>query len=330
VSQRPPPVHMWERLFCGPQCVDVVKCCGEAEPVLRCDAMDDELVSVQYDEGGPCVPELQEKMPFMSQPQAARQAFRSESVIPWADLNGIRRTSNLSHSTSDYGAWPAQHPSLLKPSGTEGGAQKSRLRASSPSINPYSKYGFITVTVRASSYLADSSDMMDVEFARHLLALDRESASALELRRLAHGRYEVQGRRLSVRWGEGDGGTELLCIEEHDELGGEKKEFQEGEVPLGEYLRQMAALAANVKCPADRRLLTFVDDGEAGDRWEAMKLAVEQAKMREQVADACAKNPWMDLPSRGPELRPQLMPTTLSSHSIGRAPLAPLTAPRAF
>jgi len=340
---------MWERLLCGPQCVDVSRCCGEgdAEPaILREDFMDDELVSVQFD--------AEESMRL---PNAARHTLRSESVIPWADLNGPRRTavSPQRTRTSDYGYGAG--PSLLQSLGATEAAKKTRLRASSPSINPYSKYGFITVKVRASSYLADSSDVMDVEFARHLLALDRDTASVLELRRLAHARYEVQGRPLRVRWGDGKASAELFCIEEKEV---DDHSVPEEEIPLGEYIQQMAAIAANVRCPADRRVLTFVDDGEKGDRWEAMRLAVEQAKLREQAADACAKHPWADQASRGltnRDLRPQFVPTALSSHhsgqsppqsfgqsfggqsfgqslggqSFGRMPLAPLLAPpRAF
>jgi len=275
-----PPNSAWERWFCGPQCVDVSRCCGEGEPNLRNDGTDDEMVSVAHCD------ELADSLdgdgfPIMAQPRAAYATYRVQSAIPWADLSGPRKlaasTSMTSRSTE--GSVP---PQLLRSRASEV-VKKCTSRSVSPSINPYSKFGFITVTVPARSYMADPSDVMDVEFARHLLALEREAAAALELRRLAHGRYEVQGRHISVRWGPGNHGSELLACE--DELEGMLASADgDGEQPLGEYLRHLGDIAASIRRPAERRILTFVHDGAIGDRFDAMKIACEQARLRERAA----------------------------------------------
>lgn len=324
-SDGEPQGSAWDRWFCGPQCVEVSRCCGEVtEPSWRNDLTDDELVSVaahgdeleQLDSGCP---------PVMSPPAAAYATLKTESTIPWADLSGPRKPS----APSNVGREGPAAPQLLRMRVTDAG-KKANPRSVSPSINPCSKFGFITVTVPAGSYLADPSDVMDVEFARHLLALEREAAAALELRRLAHGRYEVQGRRVNVRWGPDNGGCELLACE--GELpGGAPNSDGEGELPLGEYLRQMGELAVNIRRPAEKRLLTFVDDGSAGDRYESMRIACEQARLREQAAaGACRRDrdrdPNPEQPhTPGPgslELRHRLMSNAVSS----RAPLGPRIA----
>jgi len=271
-------ISVWERWFCGPQCVDVSRCCGEGEPNFRNDGTDDEMVSVAHcDELADSLDG--ESLPVMAPPRAAYATYRVESAIPWADLNGPRRLATPPRRTPE-GSAP---PQFLRSRASDV-VKKSHSRSVSPSINPYSKFGFITVTVPASSYMADPTDVMDVEFARHLLALEHEAAAALELRRLAHGRYEVQGRHINVRWGPGNSGCELLACE--DELEGIPETADgDGEQPLREYLWQLGEIAANIRRPANRRILTFVHDGAApGDRFDAMKIACEQAKLRERAA----------------------------------------------
>jgi len=314
------PNSLWERLFCGPQCVDVAKCCGEGEQTARNDCTDDELVSVvQYDESGPLSDHgAMDDLPIMNQPMATFATFKMDSAIPWADLNGPRK---LVDKQSDLGDGLAA-PQLLRMRVTDV-AKPVNHRAVSPCINPCSKFGFITVTVPASSYLADSSDVMDVEFARHLLALERQAANALELRRLAHGRYEIQGRRVAVRWGPDNGGCELVAREE--EMQGRNPEegvCEEGELPLGEYLRQVGGIAADIRRPTHRRLLTFVDNGAAGDRFESMKIACEQARLREQAA-LPPPEPRITVPSSA-DIRSRLHPSPLAHPAA--AALGPLRA----
>merc|ERR1712232_916304 len=58
--------------------------------------------------------------------------------------------------------------------------------------------------------------------------------------------------------------------------------------PLFKYLEQSACIALNVKETKELRTLTFPDPGSnADDRCVSMRLACEQARIREQSAIAC-------------------------------------------
>lgn len=84
----------------------------------------------------------------------------------------------------------------------------------------------------ASKYRADDSDRIDVTLAEALRRLDSASAEALLLCRLTQGKYEIDGRRVTLDW---DGPTSLSVYEDDvpDCL----------RIPLLEYLQQAATVA---------------------------------------------------------------------------------------
>lgn len=264
--------------------------------MLPSDGMDDELVAVShYDDVGGVD---WEALGFMQQPKVAAAAFGGmDSMIPWADLNGPRRSSASS-------CLPVRSGGQDLPKSQVTHMAKTWLI--NPKVNPCSEFGFITVTVPASSYIADANDILDIEFARHLMSLSEEAANALELRRLEHGKYEVQGKRLLVQWADPHG-CDLMAFEQ---TGLNRDSDREGEVPatadddepmpLSEYLSHMGQLAVAIKRPAERRALTF-PDGDEGieDRCESMRIACEQARLREQVADACRRDKVIEPTSQG-------------------------------
>merc|ERR1711998_66623 len=84
-------------------------------------------------------------------------------------------------------------------------------------------------------YKADNSDMMDMAMSWTLCKLDAASSSALWLRRLAPGRYEIDGRKVLVNW-RNQKRTELVAC---------KEDVPSSEtVPLLDYLRQAASVAS--------------------------------------------------------------------------------------
>merc|ERR1712217_136019 len=75
----------------------------------------------------------------------------------------------------------------------------------------------------------------------------------------------------------GRASTSLLAKED---VGGEE------EVPVVEYLNQLAGLAREINPQAAPRALTFPDE-TLEDRYESMLLACKQATDREKAAEAC-------------------------------------------
>merc|ERR1712098_375143 len=77
--------------------------------------------------------------------------------------------------------------------------------------------GFISLAVPACDYEGgrDPNDHLDAEVVRQLQLLEEDESSALTFRRLAKGRYEIDGSRVAVHWSGADGqGSELLIREE--------------------------------------------------------------------------------------------------------------------
>lgn len=171
----------------------------------------------------------------------------------------------------------------------------------------------------ASHYQADAADPLDLMLAAGLATLDRASASKLMLRRLGGGRYEIDGRRVTLRWGDCGGAPGLVACE--DEV------KDQDPMPLTAYLSQAANVAASLcgqradmpkiaRIPKEQRL-TFADKGAkdsigtaalklddvGNERCESMRIACEQAMLREQAAEAYERslhNPFMrSQPSRG-------------------------------
>merc|ERR1711971_203296 len=87
-------------------------------------------------------------------------------------------------------------------------------------------------------------------------------------------------------------------------------------VSLSEYLMHMGQLAVAIKRPAEGRALTFPDDRGIEDRCESMRIACEQAKLREQVADACRRD------------RPETSSQSLQFWELNQLPLPMLVPPQ--
>lgn len=169
-----------------------------------------------------------------------------------------------------------------------GPLRRAAVSASS-SVNPLSSFGFMTLTVPACDYKGDASDAMDMEVYRHLARLPREAAMAFPLRRLATGRYEIDGRIVTLRWDMHAHGKELFAQEdEAPGLAGIAAIATEA-VPLMQYLNEISSIAVRVRQPLRPRTLTFVGQENRGteDRFHSMQVACKQAYLREQAAGAC-------------------------------------------
>lgn len=175
--------------------------------------------------------------------------------------------------------------------------------------------------VAACHYTADATDPIDVMLTANLATLDPRGGAKLMLRRLGGGRYEIDGRRVNVRWADLGGAPGLLACE------AEVADVNAAEMPLSAYLSQAANVAASLsgqrddmpkiaRVPKEQRL-TFADasakDSTAGlkldslgnERCESMRIACEQAMLREQAAEAYERklqNPFVR--SQGRSLNP--------------------------
>jgi len=159
------------------------------------------------------------------------------------------------------------------------------------------------VSFSGDRYVADRTDTLDTEMARALASLGSEAASTLSLRRLATGRYEI------------DGDERILCSrnQNYSTLTSSYGRFvtlrrnvngsvfarestlgsdvppqgagqEDSETPLPELLWQLASIAERLQSP--RRTLTFPEAHACGgDRFRSMELACKQAQLRAQAAD---------------------------------------------
>eukprot|EP00420_Gonyaulax_spinifera_P037403 CAMPEP_0197884834 /NCGR_PEP_ID=MMETSP1439-20131203/11152_1 /TAXON_ID=66791 /ORGANISM="Gonyaulax spinifera, Strain CCMP409" /LENGTH=214 /DNA_ID=CAMNT_0043504577 /DNA_START=9 /DNA_END=650 /DNA_ORIENTATION=- len=153
----------------------------------------------------------------------------------------------------------------------------------------------------AGSYVADPSDPIDLMLTVGLASLDRGTSSKLTLRRLTMGKYEIDGRRVSLRWTDQGGNPGLMVCED------EVTDSKGSEMPLLAYLSQAAHVAASLsgqradmpkiaRIPKEQRLTFAEDAGESNstldverignERCESMRIACEQARLREQAAEA--------------------------------------------
>jgi len=151
--------------------------------------------------------------------------------------------------------------------------------------------------LQACYYEADPEDTIDTQFSLQLMSLEHMFASSLLVRRLGEGHYELDGRRVRLRWSEQDSRPELLVREEG--LGASEGGI---EPTLASYLRQAQDIAASLggrragvpavaRVPADRRLTFQVAEATVmsdpnPDRIRSMKVACEQARLREEAAEA--------------------------------------------
>jgi len=177
--------------------------------------------------------------------------------------------------------------------------------------------------VPASQFAADAGDPTDLMVAAALGTLDAASASKLVLRKRAVGKYEIDGRQVTLRWADLDGTPGLLAVED------DVKDAAAAELPLAAYLSQAANVAASLcgqkadmpkiaRVPKEQRL-TFGDGNASGnslaalkldevgnERCESMRIACEQAMLREQAAEAYERrltNPFARSQTRSMTLR---------------------------
>jgi len=159
-----------------------------------------------------------------------------------------------------------------------------------------------SVATSAANYEPNPMDPMDAVFAWELRNLDAEVSSLLLIARGVPGQYYVDGRSISVCWS-GPGSDELIVRE--NDIGDAS-----AETPLLAYLAQVANvkvylngrsndLPAVARVPQERRL-TFPEDSsrpktkdaslDSHDRCELMRLACDQADLRELGALALARS----------------------------------------
>merc|ERR1719382_358572 len=74
--------------------------------------------------------------------------------------------------------------------------------------------GLPSQAVPASTYMADAKDPVDMMLAVGLSAMDRNTASRLMIRRLGAGKYEIDGRKVTLRWTDQGGSPSLLVSED--------------------------------------------------------------------------------------------------------------------
>lgn len=278
----------------------------------------------------------QEEMPS----PASRQGFRSPSprqsgrggtpgfgTTTTSPCNISRAGRSPSEGRVTYGgsvprgAWARGDPrSSFRREATTGAhsfnlCQSASMTSSHPSFCASQSVmgggGFNTAPAPAASYIVDLADPIDQMLGNALRSLDAAAASKLMLRRLAPGRYEIDGRKVTVRWSEQGAG--LVAIED------EVLDPRGSAMPLRAYLGQAGNVVASLsgqradmpkiaRVPKSQRL-TF-DDKQAeknlaaqieklgSERCESMRLAVEQARLREEAAEAYEKLTQGFAPSR--------------------------------
>mmetsp|Transcript_9423 Transcript_9423/g.22673 ORF Transcript_9423/g.22673 Transcript_9423/m.22673 type:complete len:589 (-) Transcript_9423:152-1918(-) len=229
-------------------------------------------------------------------PMQRQDGFQSPTALVGPHSFTICRSS---------GSLSSSNPSFYKPPGA---------------VGP----GFSQVPVVAAAYIVDLADPIDQLLGTALRTLDA-AASKLTLRRLASGRYEIDGRRVTLRWEQG--GSGLVVTED------EVRDARGSAMPLQAYLKSAGNVAASLsgqradmpkiaRVPKSQRL-TFDDAAPAeqnlasqieklgSERCESMRLAVEQARLREQAAEAYEKlNLGRVLPPPPPQITAMQFPTS--------------------
>jgi hypothetical protein len=130
---------------------------------------------------------------------------------------------------------------------------------------------------RASSYTFDPRDSIDVEVHRILRGLTAEARSLMSLRRIAPGKYEIDGRPCTIYY---ERQSESLLVHEDDVIGVDSYDMS---------IHQYFQLAASVAIDSRRkrpRTLTFlhldasntdINDVADSERSTAMRFACVQA-----------------------------------------------------
>jgi len=233
-------------------------------------------------------------------------------AMPWANLKGLSSRSDA--------PLPAIQVGNLDPALRGVTAPQSARTTPVAKTNPCSKFGFLTVSFSGDRYVADPTDDLDVEMARALASLGNQAASTLSLRRLATGRYEIDGRFVRLRR---NGNGSVLARESTSGSDVPPKGAGEdgGEALLPELLWQLASIAERLQSP--RRTLTFPEAHACGgDRFRSMELACKQAQLRAQAADEWRRGgPVSELPAE--VTPPRLHPIEVAS-PFGRFRLPPV------
>jgi len=171
------------------------------------------------------------------------------------------------------------------------------------SATPLAVDGKASAAVQCGAYQPDPVDSVDIMVSKLLQGMDHEALSRLMVRRLTVGKYEIDGRQVSIYWappsGEGSAAADELLVRE-DEVGGEEGS---PEVSLPAYLLQAANVAAALRgrvpgasavtrIPQEKRL-TFSTPGSDAlesldvlQRCASMRKACEEAALRERAAEA--------------------------------------------
>jgi hypothetical protein len=166
-----------------------------------------------------------------------------------------------------------------------------RIQWLSPRIQPMSS----PVLSRANEYRPDPTDDIDLEVKRILWHLDDAVATAMTLRRVQVGMYEIDGRMVCMYWG--NRGTDKLLLVHEDEVGGSSDD----DYSLSMYLDVVAnVLMSRSKSALGKAIvsdMSFVNTGpviaiadlngldDAQDREGAMRVACTQAAMRKALID---------------------------------------------
>lgn len=164
---------------------------------------------------------------------------------------------------------------------------------------------------------------MDISFAQHLRLLDQASLAKLSIRRVARGSYEIDGRRVNLSWRTSDQGLPphlVACDSEVSDAGA-------AEATLRAYLAHAAHVVASstrarlVKTSgrgSDKAVAQILEEPRLSfqdsptpysipeqlammtdsDRRESMRVAVEQARLREEAVMEA-----MQIKAVGPEVR---------------------------
>merc|ERR1719424_2188445 len=92
------------------------------------------------------------------------------------------------------------------------------------------------LSVPATKYKADKADMMDMAMSWTLCDLDAEKKASLWIRRLAPGKYEIDGRQVTLRWRSARS-SDIVVREDHVPVDADPMPLA-----LGDYLRQVASV----------------------------------------------------------------------------------------
>jgi hypothetical protein len=278
-------VSFWEhisesRLFCQPECAEPCHGCNEENELyddfrVGRTSQDDELPIVRSPQVyvGLSNPELKQEL--------------SATLLPWADLNGNRKESLLTASPRGEKADSITHEAHVFDKGQPTRSLLPCRTGDSAVILPKPRF-LSGIATKAYFYAPDATDPIDVELHRALSELDQEASMMLQVRCDGQGRYELDGRDVVLYWDD-MGGSKRLLVHEIQVCGPSI-----ADIPLQSYLRLVANIALDLQRPVANGVLSFMHGGvktsdsgrlDCEDRFNCMRIACTQAKLREQEAE---------------------------------------------